>query len=390
MIAKILIYMLLLTVLPDVYIYLHHIAHRKQWNKWAKGLWWLPCVGMVAFSVAMSFSRDFAPRNMVWINVYLFFTGILVLPKVLFALCSLIGWGVQRLLHLRGNYGVVPGILLGTLCAVITVYGSTIGFKELNVKHVTIYSKDLPKTFDGYRIVQFSDAHVGTYTQGREYILGKAIDSINAQRANTIVFTGDLQNMQPGEIVPHSNTFSKLRATDGVYAVLGNHDYALYLKATAKERELLTKETERLERSFGWNLLLNEHKVIKRGRDSIVIAGEENGGLPPYPNKADIAKTLKGISRNAFVVMLQHDPTNWRRDILPHSNTQLTLSGHTHNAQFSLFGWSPSQWIYKESYGLYEEGGRQLYVSCGLGGFVPFRFGATGEIVVFTLKRSHK
>ena len=140
---------------------------------------------------------------------------------------------------------------------------------------------------------------------------------------------------------------------------------------------------------MGWQLLLNSHAVIRRGADSIVIAGMENDGNGThFPQLGDIEKTLEGVTGNTFVVMLQHDPTSWQRKILPLSHVQLTLSGHTHAMQFSLFGWSPSSLIYRENNGSYTtDEGRAINVSSGLGGFIPFRFGVPGEIVVITLKK---
>ena len=141
---------------------------------------------------------------------------------------------------------------------------------------------------------------------------------------------------------------------------------------------------------MGWQLLLNSHHIVRRGNDSIVIAGTENDGLPPFPNKADIARALKHIDKAAFVVMLQHDPSAWQRTILPQSHAQLTLSGHTHGGQMSLFGLRPTQLVGNNDAGLYTQGDRMLYVSTGIGGFLPFRFHMNPEIVIITLKTKDK
>ncbi len=203
-----------------------------------------------------------------------------------------------------------------------------------------------------------------------------------------IVFTGDLQNMHPQEIYPHRELLRSLKAKDGVFSILGNHDYADYIKGDAATKAANEKETIRLERGLGWDLLLNEYRAVHRGKDSVVIAGEENDGKKPFPAKGDIKKTLAGVKEGAYIIMLQHDPTAWRRSILPNSKAQLTLSGHTHAGQFRIFGWSPSKLTYSEWCGLYFEGTRALYISSGLGGFIPFRFGVSGEIAVITLHKS--
>ena len=144
--------------------------------------------------------------------------------------------------------------------------------------------------------------------------------------------------------------------------------------------------TRNAEIAINWDLLLNERRIIRRGNDSIVIAGAENDGLPPFPSKADYAKTLHGISPSAFVIMLQHDPSAWRRHILTQTNAQLTLSGHTHGGQFSLFGWRPTRLTNTEDAGVYNEGERYINVSTGIGGVLPFRFNMKPEVVEITLK----
>jgi len=258
---------------------------------------------------------------------------------------------------------------------------------KLKVKHVEVTFKDLPASFDGYRIVHWSDAHVGSYLKSRRPILERAVDSIRAQQADMVVFTGDLQNIQPSELYPFVGLFKSIKAKDGVYSVLGNHDYSGYIHADAAVKVANERETVSRQRQCGWTVLLNENRSIYRGRDSIVIAGGENDGLPPHPMRGDIHQTLRGVCDDAFVVMLQHDPSAWRRHILPESKAQLTLSGHTHGGQLSVLGIRPSKFKYAEDWGLYQVGDRFLYVTAGLGGLVPFRFGVPAEIVVITLHR---
>ena len=236
-------------------------------------------------------------------------------------------------------------------------------------------------------MVQFSDVHVGTYDDSNRWLLQRAVDSINAQHADVILFTGDLQNRQPSELDGSSSILSRLHAPDGVYSVFGNHDYPDYLRVPLETK--LSKFMELIDREekMGWKVLLNSHATIRRGTDSLIIAGMENDGDGRhFAQRGNIAHTLDGVRRSAYVVMMQHDPSSWRRKILPHSHAQLTLSGHTHAMQFAIAGWSPVDFIYTEWGGLYELSGRHLFVSTGLGGFIPFRFGVPGEIVVITLK----
>lgn len=386
MIAKIYIYILLMILIPYLYMDLHYLRHRLK-SRWRRILWWLPGIGMAIFTLLLGLSKDFVPADISIVNTYLFLLGLLVVPFFVWMLCSMVGWGIVRLRKGRRNYGNLLGLVLVLLMWYVLFYGTFIGFSRLTVRHVTYSSDRLPASFDGYRIVQFSDAHVGTYGSGRQDLLRMAVDSINIQQPDAIVFTGDLQNRQPDEVYPVIPILSELKAKDGVFSVLGNHDYPIYLRVDDATKTANLLEIQRLERNMDWFLLLNEYISIRRDKDSIVIAGMENDGDgKKFPQLGDIDKTLDGVSDSAFVVMLQHDPSSWRRKILPRSQVQLTLSGHTHAMQFMLFGWSPVSFVYDEWGGWYEKDSRALFVSTGLGGFIPFRFGVPGEIVVITLK----
>ncbi len=393
MIARIFIPILLAILLADLFIDLHYLRRASHHRLRKRLLWWFPGVVMAVFTVYMAMLPDFAPAETGLLNTYLFLLGFLVVPKFEYAFCSVAGWLVRKLsgFRIRHNYGHHVGAAFVAVSWFILIYGATVGFSKLDVRQVEYYSEELPHSFDGYRIVQFSDAHVGTYLNGRRHILEKAIDSINAQKADMVVFTGDLQNMRPSEIRPLAPILSRLHAKDGVVSILGNHDYAVYVKDDEKTKEANNRETIDLERQMGWTLLLNEHLTVRRGNDSIVVAGMENDGESMYaPKLGNVAKTLEGLSGNPFTVMLEHDPTCWQRKILPQSKAQLTLSGHTHAMQFELFGWSPASLIYKEWGGMFYEGSRAINVSTGLGGFMPFRFGVPGEIVVITLRTKKK
>lgn len=387
MIARISIYLLLLIIFSDTYIDRRLLRKKTRYLWWQRALWWLPGVLMIVFTLCLAFSKDFAPKDASTLNIYLFLLGVLVIPKSLFALCSALGWGCCRLFRSRSNWGNLVGLILSLFSLFITLWGSTFGFSKLVIRHEDYYSADLPEAFDGYRIVHFSDAHVGTFRGGNEHILNMVIDSINAQKADAVLFTGDLQNMKPDELYPFIPVLSSIRANDGIFSVLGNHDYSMYIKASDAVKVANERELQSRQRDFGWQLLMNSHSVIRRGNDSIVVAGMENDGRPPFPQKGDLSKTLAGVKDGAFVVMLEHDPTAWRRKILPDSKAQLTLSGHTHAMQFGLFGWSPASLVYKEWGGMYYEGQRAMNVSIGMGGFIPFRFGESNEIVVITLHR---
>jgi uncharacterized protein len=389
MILKILPILILLMVLPDYYLY-HHFLKRRGFSRRTCILWWVPSGLLVLMLLPFCFINTFEPSIIGWFNLYIFCFGILVLPKMIFSFFSLIGFWFCRFFHLHINFGNIIGVFTGLFFICVLVYGSLFGLDRLVVRHIDYSSPDLPASFNGYRIVQFSDAHVGTYTPFHIKAFNISIDSINAQKADAIIFCGDLINFEPAEIYPYIGKLSSLKAPDGVFSIMGNHDYPMYMKnLTTAQRVANLKELQSRERQFGWNLLLNEHYSIHRGSDSIVIAGEENDGRPPFPALANVDETLKNINIRSFIIMLQHDPSAWRKQILKKTNAQLTLSGHTHAMQFEIFGWSPASFLYKEWGGMYYQGNHAIYVTKGLGGVIPFRFGAWPEIVVITLHRKN-
>lgn len=386
MIARISIIILLVTLLPDIYMYSRYVK-RRLGNVWARIAWWLPTLLITVSTIGVSLTRDFAPHNLTLFNTYLFITALVVLPKLTFVLCSLAGRLARRVLKLRRNWGNYVGLVLVLAELYILFHGTMVGTDRLNVRQVTIESDDLPEAFDGYRIAQFTDVHLGSM---KDELMLRAVTAIDDMRPDLIVFTGDIQNMRPEELPRFAQTLKRLKAKDGVMSVLGNHDYSHYVNVSPEKALRNERMTRDFETSVGWQLLLNDNRIVRRGSDSIVIAGGENDGRPPFPAKADLKKTMRGINAKSFVVMLQHDPSAWRRHILPETNAQLTLSGHTHGGQISLFGLRPTELVGKEDDGLYVEGKRKLFVSTGLGGFIPFRFYMNPEVVEITLKRINK
>ncbi len=310
---------------------------------------------------------------------FFFLMGLVVVPLVVALICR---WLLPRKYYLK-VISVLTLLIWG-----LVGYGYFVGFEQLEIREIEYACSDLPEAFDGYRIVHFSDAHIGTYTGSRQWLLQRAVDTINALRPDIVLFTGDLQNVYPDELDVQVPILSQLKAHDGVMSVLGNHDYAVYQDCDESQKQRNNKHTIQSERKMGWTLLLNENRIIRRDSDSIVIAGMENWGkMKRMPRRGDVKKSLTGISDSAFVVMLQHDPTCWREKILPECKAQLTLSGHTHGGQVSLLGLSPASLSYDEWGGVYEQDGRTLIVSTGLGALIPFRLGMPGEIVVITLRK---
>ena len=395
MIARDLALFLLLIIVPFLYFDLRYF---RRYSWWKRILCWAPCMAMVAYTFHLAMERDFIPANdrIAVLYVYLALVMLMIAPMLTFIICSLLGKAVSWLYrkcrpslksHPPRNYGNFVGILSIPAVWFVFFWGSLVGFNKLDVNHIEYVSEDLPKAFDGYRIVQFSDAHVGSYMKHNDWVLQKAIDSINAQKPDMIVFTGDLQNIQPSELYPHMEVLSQLKAKDGIYSVLGNHDYADYLGCDEAMKVANVREMVSLQQQMGWKVLRNEHLSLERDGQHIIVAGMENDGNgKKFPQRGDITKTLEGVAEGDFILMLEHDPFSWRHRILPESDAQLTLSGHTHNMQFNLFGWCPLSLTGREYNGWYREGRQSLFVTAGVGGLIPFRFGATGEIVVLTLR----
>ena len=386
MIDRIIILLLLVLFLPQLYF------DRRKWRRrgvLARVLSWLPTLAMMVATVVLALERDFTTPDQTAENAYLLVLGLYFIPKAVYVLCSIVGRIVKKLSHSRYNWGNLVGMVLGLIIVYVMLYGSFIGVRRLNVNHVEITLEKLPRAYDGYKLVLFSDAHVGSFTGWRKKLLQRDIDSINAQKADAIVFAGDLQNLRPTELYPVQDMLRQLKAPDGVFSVLGNHDYSDYIKddpaiCAANEREMQSRQ-----RQFGWTLLMNEWKSINRGsrkEGRLVFAGMENYSMKDSTQRADLKLTLAGIDPADCVILLQHDPSAWQQLILPEANVPLTLSGHTHGGQLSFFGLRATRAKGGEDYGLYHEGHHQLYVTCGIGSLIPFRFGVSPEIAVITLK----
>ncbi|MBQ7734368.1 MAG: metallophosphoesterase [Bacteroidales bacterium] len=284
----------------------------------------------------------------------------------------------------------VPVSLVCTFAALIVmIYGCTVGQKKLVVKEQTLYFSNLPEEFDGYRIIQLSDFHIGTYGNDTAFV-AQVVNEVRAQKPDLIVYTGDLVNSDADEVDPFVPVLSSLSASDGVLSIFGNHDYCYY--SHHHQMEVIRRNQEALkekERNLGWQLLLNEHRVIWRDSASIAVVGVENVGRPPFPDEGDLAVATEGLPDSTFIILLSHDPSHWRMEVLPDTDIPLMLSGHTHAMQFRIGRITPVMFRYPEWGGLYEENGQQLFVSTGVGGGIPFRFGAWPEICVLTLRRAN-
>ncbi len=295
-------------------------------------------------------------------GMLLFFSSFLLIavPKMVFAL---VAWAL----------GWPCGLAVALLTMGLVIFGFIKGWRTLVVREVCCHSADLPSAFDGYRILQISDLHIGTFATHPEFI-SEMVETANSLNADLIVFTGDLVNVLPQEAEPFLPTLSKLHAKDGIYSILGNHDY--------EDLPLLL----RYEQETGWEVLKNEHRLLTRGDQSIALIGVEHVGNPPFGTRGRLMDAIKGLPDGMFKVLLTHDPTHWRLEVLDKTDIQLTLSGHTHAGQIKIGPFSPARGVYKEWHGTYTDHGRMLHVSAGIAGRLPFRLFAWPEINMIKLE----
>lgn len=266
---------------------------------------------------------------------------------------------------------------------------------QVDIRQAAITSEKVPASFDGFRIAQISDFHIGSFLDERgQAFVPKLVDEILAQQPDIIVFTGDLVSMRSAEALPFRQELKRLASAGiPVYSIMGNHDYADYMRGFDDQRRKQDVDSlMTLQQQAGWHMLNNTADLIYRGNDSIAIIGVENIGEPPfsvYGNLEDAMQPIGGLhgADTLFSVLLSHNPTHWRSEVLPRTHIDLTLSGHTHDMQFRILGWSPSGWKYEEHAGLYQQGAQYLYVNTGVGCVGPaLRVGVKPEVTILTLR----
>ncbi len=270
-------------------------------------------------------------------------------------------------------------------------YGIAKGKYRYTVKNIKLAYKDLPKAFDGFKIVQISDIHSGSFDNKDE--VKRGIDMINAQQGDLLLFTGDLVNSQKDEINPYIDIFSTLKAKHGKYAVLGNHDYYGFYGVAEENKKSYWNDFMSKFDNMGFSLLNNANTYIEKDGEKLALVGVENWGAGRhFPKHGDLKLALEGVDKNDFTILMSHDPSHWDHHVLPdEKNVHLTLSGHTHGMQFGIdipgIKWSPVKYRYPRWSGLYEEQGQFLYVNRGFGflGF-PGRVGMWPEITVIELQ----
>lgn len=284
------------------------------------------------------------------------------------------------------------GLVVAGVPFIAMLHGMARNAYRYNVRRVTLPVPNLPKELEGFRIVQISDIHTGSFITEKPLI--RAVGLINQAQPDVVFFTGDLVNNKAIEAAPYIAIFSKIKAPHGVFSVLGNHDYGDYVQWASEAQYRSNFEAMRnTHKQLGWQLLLNQHKIITHKGHQIGIIGVENWSASPrFKRYGNLQAAAQNMDNCVVKLLLSHDPSHWKADVLPNfPDINATFSGHTHAFQFGInlpwFKWSPVKLMYKEWVGLYKEGKQFLYVNPGFG-FVgyPGRVGFLPEITVFELK----
>lgn len=399
------ILLILISVGVDLYIASDLRRNIKRNPLYSRGylivsiLLWITCLA------ALMMPRRDVDKDIIPLMWGLFAYITIYIPKLIFCLFSILG-GLPRLW--RGETRKL-GLWIGLPLALVTCFslwwGALVTRNNVEIVDISIESPKIPTGFNNYKIVQISDLHVGTWGNNSKFI-ARLCDSVNSLNPDLIVFTGDIVNRQTRELGPFLKILSTLKAKDGIYSVLGNHDYGDYTDwPTQQEKKENLELLKNWERQIGWHLLNNARVELTAGTDTIQLIGVENWGEPPFHQYGHLVDaypvnndSIYNLNDHRFKILLTHNPEHWVREVTTISNIDLTLSGHTHAMQteFRLgkWKWSPSEWRYKTWGGLYEKESKdktlmRLYVNIGAGEVgLPFRVGATPEITLITLHSS--
>lgn len=384
--------LLLINIVVDIYI-ARAIRHRVK-QRWPLMLHYGVCgVSLALFTIlaCMPVSSLSDELFTVFSWVLLAFVALIV-PRYLFTLVDLCARIPELFKHRRCRPLSIAAGIMAVVSFVMILWGAFVTRYSVQIKEVSVEIDNLPPAFDGYRIAQISDMHVGSYGDDDSFIR-KLVGELNGLNADMIVFTGDIVNRHADELRPFIGELSKVSAGDGQYAILGNHDYADYYYPDDSIARV--NDRARLINFYSltaFDLILDDYRTIYRGNDSIILIGVENIGRPPFQVYGNLDMAYPSPDDSCTKILLSHDPSHWHDDIAGHDdkNIALTLSGHTHAMQTRILGWSPASLMHPEWGGLYHDasGRHQLYVNIGTGTVgTPMRIGATPEITLITLKR---
>ena len=382
---------LALSLLIDFYISRVTLHRFRSHGKVARRAFIVSAViGYLCLIAAMLLPRD-KGNTVIVADMWLIFIFMSMLVcKLLFCVFDLMAQVPRLFRGPRFRLLSAVGILLSVALFCAVWWGALVNRHRIEVIEADVESPRWPSTFDGYRIAQISDLHTGTWGNDTTF-MSHLVDSVNALHPDLIVFTGDIVNRRSDEFEPMLPVFSRLSAPDGVFAVMGNHDYGDYFVWPDEKAHMADRENlHRLYNLTGHRLLLNETVYLHRGNDSIALIGVENIGEPPFPVYGSLEKAYPTVNDSLPKILLTHNPAHWTKDIRNNDsvNVDLTLSGHTHAMQIQVAGLTPSSLRYSTPWGMYTDSiGHTLYVNRGAGTVgMPLRIGAAPEITVITLR----
>ncbi|WP_300502220.1 metallophosphoesterase [uncultured Duncaniella sp.] len=383
---------LIINIFVDTYIYKALKRRCRSLLPRRVQLWTAIALFILIIAVICMPRRNCSNATLMAIMWMLFTYLSVYISKYIFVIIDLIAKIPVLFKKKRVKWLSVCGATLGVIVFGAMWWGALINRFRIDVKEVTVVIPDLPDAYDGYRIAQFSDMHVGTFGNDTTFV-STFVDRINSLNPDLIVFTGDIVNSKTEELPPQVGPFSRLDAPDGVYSILGNHDYGDYSEwPSAEAKKANMDRLKELQAAMGWRLLLNETAMLHHEGDSIALIGVENIGDPPFKVYGSLTRAYPQLGDSVTKILLTHNPAHWVDSIAdnPAMRVPLSLSGHTHAMQIELLGWSPAEYRYPTWGGLYNDtdNKHQLYVNIGGGtvGF-PARIGATPEITLITLKK---
>ena len=396
-------FIILLAVFFIIEIYVYQAIRNITTNNYIRIGYWV--FTLLAYGIILYWILTFnkASRDHQQIQLMVSAMMIFVLPKLLSVMFLLIG-DFTRFLefgfkYFTANENYFPerrkfisttALAAAGIFSALAIDGIIFGKYRHTVRKVKLRFKNLPESFKGYKIVQISDVHSGSFFNPQK--LQKAIDLINEQDADVVLFTGDMVNNYADEFKPFIPLFKSIKAKDGKFSILGNHDYGDYGAWNSREEKAQNiPNLKNYQAEAGFKLLRNENIALEKNGEKIYLLGVENWGIKPFPQYGDLDKALKGVPQDAIKVLMSHDPTHFDEVVKKHkTNVHLTLSGHTHGMQFGLdlknIKWSPVKFKYKKWADLYESEGKYLYVNRGFGVIAyPGRVGINPEITVIEL-----
>lgn len=356
---------------------------------------WLVLVAAIATLSVYAVTRPYRSgddESLIKLNWMLFVVLTFSLPQLVYLLFDLLGRIPMIFKKKRCRWSSRTGIVAAYALFIGMWWGALYNRFQIDVKEVSVEIEGLPESFDGFRIVQFSDLHTGTFGNDTGFV-ENLVKAINEQDADAVFFTGDIVNRRSRELKPFVEPLSKIKTQGGVVAVLGNHDYGDYFNWFNREAKIINMEelTDMYRMDLGWRLLRNQTIWYTRGNDSIAVLGVENIGDKPFPVYGSLSRTYKDVDDDKTKILLSHNPSHWTDSISDNDNVNiaLTLAGHTHAMQMEVAGLSPAALRYPKWGGLYKDrsGKHQLYVNIGSGTVgLPMRLGATPEVTVITLR----